>query len=313
MFDYRIGRRQNIFRGAVVLLQLDGTGFGIIFLKVHDVADVRATPAIDGLVSITHDTEVMMFGRQNLGQLILRTIGILIFVHQNVLKTVLVLDTDFLMFFQKQHRYHEQIIKVHGVIGTQLLGIKRIDLGHFLLEEILRIPGHRLRPHQLIFRIGNGILNRAGGILLGVKVQFLQTFLDDHLTVAAVVDNEIALVHARCFHFPPQESGTEGMEGGEPYILSPLANHSIHTFPHFRGGFIGKGNGQNAPWCYAFSQKISHLARQYLSLTGTGTGHNEKRPICMLHRLFLGGIQSCKYIQNNLQNSLLHSHLTVDH
>ena len=247
VLNHRIGCRQNVFGRTVVLLQFDGTGFGIIFLKVHDVADIRATPAIDGLVRVTYDTEIVMLGCQNFGQLILGTVGILILVHQNVLEAVLILDADFLMFFEQEHRHHQQVIKVHGVVGTQFLGIERIDLSHLLLEEVIRIAGHRLGAHQLVFCIGNGILNGAGRILLRVKVEFLQAVLNHYLTVAAVVNDKITLVHARSFHFPPQESRTEGMEGGKPYILSPFANHPVDTFPHFRSGLVGKGDGQNTP------------------------------------------------------------------
>ena len=62
--DDLIGRVEDVGGGAVVLLELDDGGVGEVLLKVEDVADVRAAPAVDALVVVAHDAEVAAFLRQ---------------------------------------------------------------------------------------------------------------------------------------------------------------------------------------------------------------------------------------------------------
>ena len=52
--DHGIGRAQDVSGRAVVLLQLDNPGPGMVTFKVEDVADVGPPPAVDGLILVTH-------------------------------------------------------------------------------------------------------------------------------------------------------------------------------------------------------------------------------------------------------------------
>ena len=60
IFNYRISGIQNHLCAAVVLLQLHQLGFGIILFKVQNIADIRATPAVNALVRIAHHAQIMM-------------------------------------------------------------------------------------------------------------------------------------------------------------------------------------------------------------------------------------------------------------
>src|SRR5690606_7174253 len=83
------GGTENIGGGAVVPLQADDLRAGKIFFKAENVIHLRAAPAIDGLVIITHAADIFMLLRQQAQPEILRDIGVLIFVHQHIFKTVL--------------------------------------------------------------------------------------------------------------------------------------------------------------------------------------------------------------------------------
>ena len=87
-----------------------------------------------------------MLCRQNFRQLVLGAIRILILVHQDVLETALVLIAYFPIFLQQQHRDHQQVIEVEGVVRAQLPGIDIVNLRNFLLEEGSRVPRHAFRP-----------------------------------------------------------------------------------------------------------------------------------------------------------------------
>ena len=86
-----VGGAQDMTRGAVVLLQLDGLAVFKVLLKVQDIGDVGATPAINGLVVVTYDHEVLVLGGQQVGDLVLDVVGVLILVDANVAEALLVL------------------------------------------------------------------------------------------------------------------------------------------------------------------------------------------------------------------------------
>ncbi len=58
------GRVEDGLRRAVVLLEQDHLGLGVILLEAADVAVVGAAPAVDRLVGIPHDEEVRLGTRQ---------------------------------------------------------------------------------------------------------------------------------------------------------------------------------------------------------------------------------------------------------
>lgn len=84
VLDDGIGRREDVLRRAVVLLELDDRRLRVVLLEVHDVADIGAAPAVDGLVGIADDAEVVVARRENLRELVLRAVRVLILVDEDV-------------------------------------------------------------------------------------------------------------------------------------------------------------------------------------------------------------------------------------
>ena len=75
---------QDVLRRAVVLLQADDAGLGKVLLELQDVADVGAAPGVDALVLIADRADVVLAARQHAHQLVLRAVGVLILVNQDV-------------------------------------------------------------------------------------------------------------------------------------------------------------------------------------------------------------------------------------
>ena len=127
-----ISGAQDVTRGAIVLLQLDGLAVFKVLLKVQDVGDVGATPAINGLIVVAHDHEVLVLGGQQVGDLVLDVVGVLILVDANVAEALLVLVEHLGAGAQQLERAHEQIVEVHRVGGAQTAFQLQIDLRAFL-------------------------------------------------------------------------------------------------------------------------------------------------------------------------------------
>jgi hypothetical protein len=92
--DQGIGGLEDVAGGAVVLLQAHHLGVGIVALEALDVLHPRAAPAIDRLVVVAHQEEVVPVPGQQAQPGVLDGIGILELVHQHVGEALLVVVAD---------------------------------------------------------------------------------------------------------------------------------------------------------------------------------------------------------------------------
>ena len=84
-----VGRIQNGLRRAVVLLQPDEARALILVFKIQDVLDRRAAEAIDALVIVTDDADILVPAGQQRGQQILQVVRILILVDEDIAELAL--------------------------------------------------------------------------------------------------------------------------------------------------------------------------------------------------------------------------------
>ncbi len=92
--DDGIGRLHDILGRPVILFESVHFYILIILLEVEDVVDVGAAKSINTLRIVAHDTDVLETVRQRPYNQILRMVGVLVLIHQNVTKTVLVFGQD---------------------------------------------------------------------------------------------------------------------------------------------------------------------------------------------------------------------------
>src|SRR5690606_8443528 len=59
---YRGGGGQDVLRRAVVLLQQDRAGVGVVALELQDVADRRTPERVDRLVGVAHHAQLRLVG-----------------------------------------------------------------------------------------------------------------------------------------------------------------------------------------------------------------------------------------------------------
>ena len=76
VLDDRVGGLENRVRRAVVLLQLHDLHLGVMLFEVEQVGDLRATPAVDGLVIVADDAEVAVLERESVDELKLCGVGV---------------------------------------------------------------------------------------------------------------------------------------------------------------------------------------------------------------------------------------------
>ena len=87
IFYHGICRFDDDLRRAVVLFEIDDFCIGIVLLEGQNILNIRTTPAIDPLPVISDDTEIASFACEYTDDIVLELIGILVFIHHEVLES----------------------------------------------------------------------------------------------------------------------------------------------------------------------------------------------------------------------------------
>ena len=87
-------------RRPVILFKQNDFGAGKILFKIEQVVDHGAAPAVNILVNIADHANVFMRVRQNARDLVLRFIGVLVFVDRQISPAILQERTNLLRMFQ---------------------------------------------------------------------------------------------------------------------------------------------------------------------------------------------------------------------
>ncbi len=225
VFDDRVGGVQYVLGGAVVLLQPHHLSPGVVLLKIHDVLNGGPPELVDALVVVAHHAQVPVFFRQEVHKFILCVVGVLIFVHHNVLELILVIFQHLRRFFKEPHRVYQQIVKVHGVRVLQPPLVQGVAPGN-LLEPIVLFRCHLIFPggDKLLLGPGNLRQHRPVGKGLFRNVQLAHYVLHQAAAVVCIINGEMGGV-AQPVPVPAEYPGTACVEGGGPDIVAWLSQH----------------------------------------------------------------------------------------
>ena len=245
--DDGVGRRKHVAHAAVVLLQLHRGALGVVLLELQDVADVGATPAVNGLVVVAHHHDVAVLLGQKARDLVLRVVGVLVLVDHDVAEAQLIGLEHVGVVLQQQVRVQQQIVEVEGVGLLQaflkLLVHARGHLAHRVVGLLGEVTGHL----QLVFRRGNAVHQGVYRETLRVDVQLGHDLLIQALLVVGVVDGE-ALRESQTLGVGAQHAHAHAVEGGHPHAAAARADQALQAFAHLGGRLVGERDGQDLPW-----------------------------------------------------------------
>ena len=148
--DDRVGGVEDGLGGAIVLIEDDHPGVGVVLLEIGDVADVRAPKPVDRLVGVADHTQVAMGGGELLDQDVLGAIGVLVLVDEHVSEALLVLGEDIGKGAEELDRDHQQVVEIHRRRLEQPLLVEPVHVGDLLVIEALALVGERLVVDQLV-------------------------------------------------------------------------------------------------------------------------------------------------------------------
>ena len=287
-----VGGVEDELRGAVVLLQLDDRGLRVVLLEVEDVAQVRASPAVDGLVVVAHDGHVAVLGGEQLDPQVLGAVGVLVLVDVEVAPPAAVVGKDRGRLLEEPHGLDEQVVEVERGGLAEPLGIGGVGAGHVRLQVAAGLLVGLEGTDELVLPAADG-REHGSRAQLGpsTQLQVAQDLLDDAGLVVGVVDGE-ARVDADGGPIATQHSRAEGVEGAHGHLPTFVADEGQDALAHLRGRLVGERHGQDLPGRHAFdADEVGDAMGQHPGLAGARTGQDEERATGRGHRAGLFGVQ----------------------
>ena len=290
--DHRVRRIQNRLRGAVILLQLDHLRLRKYLFKIQDIADIRPSELINRLIVVADHAEISVLLRQEPYQLKLSRIGVLIFIHADITKTLLIAVEHIRIHPEQLHRFHDQIVKIQRIVLFQRILILPVSLRHPPFGKI----SHGI---QIVFLRGNEFVLRGGYLRkkrpllidLRIDIQALADFLHHAFGVIRIIYGKIGIV-PKSVDISPQYPHARGMEGGDPDAFRSESHDGIHPLPHFLRRLVREGNRKDIPWIHLslFNQVRNSLC-QHARFSASCARQDQYRPLGLKHRFPLSVIQ----------------------
>ena len=115
VLDDGVGGVEDGRGGAVVLLKLDQLCVGEVLGEGHDVVIVGTSPGVDALVGVAGDVDVLLLVGQPHDQLVLKVVGVLVLIDQQISEAIVVDVRHAGDFLEEPDGEEQKVVEVHGV------------------------------------------------------------------------------------------------------------------------------------------------------------------------------------------------------
>jgi len=270
---------------------------GVVALELLDVANGRAAEGVDRLVGIAHHAQLAggqvrgIHPDEFLDQLVLRMIGVLVLVHQDVPEPAPIVLGDIAEQLEHGYGARDQVVEVEGIGRGQAPLVVSIGLGQGALGMIGCPRGIALMVDELVLEVGDLGEEAAWVVPLRIEVEVAQDHGHQACRIRLVVDGEVGR-NPEPTSLTAQDAYAGAVEGRDPHDARPAADQLGYPLLHLAGCLVREGDGEDLPGLgIPGCQQVSDPARQHASLARSGPGHDEQGRTAVLHRLALLLIQ----------------------
>ena len=288
----RMRRVEDPLGRPIVLLELDHSRVRVIAFEVEDVAHVGAPPAEDRLVVVADDGEVLAVPGEVAEEHVLRTVGVLVLVHEDVLVAVLPALERAVGRLEQPAAEEQEVVEVDGVVLSKELVVPLPHDGRDPVELSLRAARQVSGAAKLVLGAGDDVRDRAWSEDLLAGVRLAHRLAQHRPLVGLVVDRERAFDPDER-SFAAEESRAERVEGADRQLGEPLlADEAVEALAHLAGGLVRESHGQyGARRDGQIADQVGDPMRQHAGLSRTRAGEDQQRPVAVAHGGALLGIQ----------------------
>ncbi len=287
--DGRCGVEDGL-RRSIVLLEADDLGFAEVLLEIEDVPQVGAAPFVDRLIGIADDGDVAVDLGEPADEHVLRTIGVLVLVHHDVLELARVELAGLFGGFDELDRLQQKVVEIEGVRVLQCGEVPLVDLGNLLVADV-PAAAQALRSFHAVLGLAD---SRQGGTRrhqLVVDAELALRLFDDGDLVGRVVDHEIAR-ESDLRRLAAQQTRAERVKRREPHTARCSADERLDALPHFLRRLVGERDREHLIRIrMPVTDEVCDPVSDDASLAGARAREDEHGPIAMKHGFALLGVQ----------------------
>ena len=276
------GGGEDILGGTIVLLEADGLSLGEVVLEIEDVLDIGAAPAIDGLIFVAHNTNVVVRFGEQAHELVLAAIGVLILVDHDVAEAAIVERTGRFIVEEEADGFEQEVVEIEGIGGAEGLLVFVPNDGELSGGRIDGIAVEILGG--LLQVLGVADPRKSGAILheLLIEAQVTETGLDERELIIIVIDAEMTVESgtnlSEGLAIAAQKAHAEGVEGGQVRRGGQIEafEQGCHARAHLGGRLIGEGDRQNGGRGHMLRRDyVGDAMSNYACFTATGACQNQ--------------------------------------
>ena len=152
---------KNYLSRAVVLIEGNNHGFGIVFFEVEDISDIRLAPAVNRLVVVADREEVSVAFGERVKEGVLGVIGILVFVDEDKLEKRSIAFERFREFTEEANGLSQEIVEIKRVIAAEFFLVASIGFCDQFFEVASRLGFEDEFINELILGARDGVKEGA--------------------------------------------------------------------------------------------------------------------------------------------------------
>ncbi len=277
--DDRVGGGEDARRRAVVLLELHHDGLRVVVLELEDVSQVRPAPRVDRLVVVAHDHEVAVAGREQVGDAVLRLVGVLILVDADEAEALLVGAQHRRELAEQPVGVEQQVVEVHRVGGLEPRLVAREDERRLLVHRRDGLGHELLGGHELVLRRGDPVLHAVDRVDLLVDLERTHDLFEHALGVVLVVDREVAR-EAEHLAVGPQHPHAHRVEREHPHRPHARSAELAEPLAHLARGLVGEGDREDLVRADPeVADEVRDAEREHARLATAGARKHEQRAV----------------------------------
>ncbi len=294
--DEVIGQGHDGLPAAVVFFQLHDPGPGEDLGEVHDVSEAGPPEGVDGLGLVAHGGDPLVVPAQKVGQAGLDRVGVLVFVHQDVIVAAGQAAADIFVFPEHGFQARQEVVEIHQGVFELLVPVFQGDFfqqgGVFL--EVGEVFGHDLgQGPVLVDRLAQEA--EQGPFLREALVFFYfgQIAADagqKGFGVVLVHDGEAVRVAQKMGRGPEKGVG-QGVKGAPGDLAGPVSGQGHGPVQHFPGRLAGEGQQENGRRRDPLAHQVGHPVDQGAGFAAAGPGHDEQGAAFIGGRGQLGSVE----------------------
>ena len=274
--DHRVGGVEDVLRAPVVLVEDHRGDLGEGVLELQDVAVVRTPKPVHRLVGVANDRDVLVAAGEQEDDLVLRLVGVLVLVDEDVLEALAVRLEHVGVIAEQPDGVDEQVVEVHrpGLVQPGL--VLAVHVGPLAVEDVLGPRRGGVGIDELVLPQADDGVHAARREPFGVEGEVADHVAGEPDGIGLVVDRERAGV-AEPVGVRPEDAHARRVERAHPHRPDDRTDERPHPLAHLVGRLVGERDRQDPPWMDALVDEVGDAVGEHAGLPRTRPGDDEQR------------------------------------